>query len=151
MIIYFIILFVFIVSLFFAIYFKKKYLSVDISGREEDIAYNFSSSCAVATTLLGTLLFVCTLAVLHIRGFQDMRYEEMLTEYEVLTAQLARVQEYGNQNYIVSGDFGSLEKVYADVSSYNMEVRKAKIGVNNLWINWFYCPRYTELQEIPLN
>ena len=94
---------------------------------------------------IGWIIVVGTYGVLRIG--HESEYLQKQNEYTILVAQLERVENYDEQNYVVSGDFGSLEDIYTKATAYNNWVIKNRYWSDNPFMWWFYN-RYSHKLEL---
>lgn len=139
--------------------FEDEYSRIYVSKKKLVFGLNFSDSILDTTyhEILSGILLVCFIVWTLIVGLtglfrlgNESEYLQKQNQYNVLVAQLERVENYDEQNYIVSGDFGSLEDVYRKVTEYNNWVIRNRYWSENQFMWFFYNQYASELELIEL-
>lgn len=139
--------------------FEDKYSTIYVSKKK--LMFGLKDSGSVYDTnyheIFGgvlAILFILWAFIIGLTGLfrlgNESEYLQKQNQYNVLIAQLERVENYDEQNYIVSGDIGSLEDIYQKVTEYNNWVIRNRYWSENQLMWFFYNQYASELELIEL-
>ena len=113
-----------------------------------DTNYQEITRNVLSIILMGWIIIVGVFGLSRI--WHESVYLQKQNEYNILVAQLERVESYDEQDYVVSGDFGSLEDIYIKAREYNNWVIRNRYWSDNSFMWWFYNKYANELELIAL-
>lgn len=102
---------------------------------------SFDEAGATISLFCGLATIVCLIlgSIQNCSLMKDSIRIEMASEREAL---IYRLENYN------SADDG---KLFSDIAEFNGEIQKSQRLLDNLWVNWFNCSIYNEIEIIDYN
>ena len=112
------------------------------------IAPHLDETFLPVIAIVSTILVFMILIILIVQVPAKIDSQRLEVDKHIVEIQLRRINEGESQDYLLKGDFGSLEDVYRLGRKINKQILSSRYWRENIWFNWFNNPYYGDIELI---